>query len=102
MLCAVYTKDTYLKSAPSNLQFKLKAQPPEMTYVFHDVPPGRYAVVAFQDANDNGKIDLNSTGVPTELAAFSNDAQGIGGPPKFEQAVIVIGTTNKVVVLTLN
>lgn len=42
------------------------------TISFDDLTPGEYAVVAFHDENDNGKIDHNFLGLPTEALGFSN------------------------------
>ena len=39
-----------------------------------DVPAGRYALMAFADANANGVLDKNMLGVPKEGFGFSNDA----------------------------
>jgi uncharacterized protein (DUF2141 family) len=44
--------------------------------VFMGLPPGRYAIIAFHDENDNGRLDESPWGVPTEAYGFSNDAQG--------------------------
>ncbi len=54
--------------------------------VFTHLAPGYYALVVFQDVNANGKLDKNAWGVPTEPYGFSNNAQGILGPPGFEDA----------------
>jgi uncharacterized protein (DUF2141 family) len=40
--------------------------------VFTNLEPGTYAIIAFHDENDNGKLDENGWGVPTEGYAFSN------------------------------
>jgi uncharacterized protein (DUF2141 family) len=50
------------------------------------LPAGDYAVIVFHDVNGNGKLDKNAFGIPTEPYGFSNDAQGILGPPSFEDA----------------
>ncbi|MFX8281946.1 DUF2141 domain-containing protein, partial [Acinetobacter baumannii] len=42
----------------------------------------------FQDANGNGRLDMNAMGMPVEPFGFSNDAVGNFGPPRFEQAVL--------------
>ncbi len=55
------------------------------TLVFHDVPPGTYAVSFFHDENGNGKLDTNAFGIPTEGFGFSRDGQGTFGPPDFGQ-----------------
>lgn len=51
-----------------------------------DVPPGVYAVQAWQDENDNGKIDTNLLGIPREGLGFSRDAPFRFGPPSFDDA----------------
>ena len=51
-----------------------------------DLPPGRYAVSVFHDANRNGKLDTNLVGMPTEGYGFSRDARGTMGPPAFDAA----------------
>jgi uncharacterized protein (DUF2141 family) len=41
--------------------------------VFTNLKPGAYAVIVFHDENDNGKLDENSWGVPTEGYGFRNN-----------------------------
>ena len=41
--------------------------------VFSQLPPGEYSVAAYHDKNDNGKLDKNLVGAPTEDYGFSND-----------------------------
>jgi uncharacterized protein (DUF2141 family) len=68
-----------------------------ITLHFKDLPPGRYAAVAFQDVNGNGKLDKNLLGIPREPYGFSNGARGSAGPPKFSEAAITLdpdGTTS--------
>lgn len=87
VLGALYDSEAnFLKPPAAKAKFKLKAQAGQLTYVIHNLGAGRYAMTAFHDANDNGKLDRNGYGVPTEGYGFSNDAQGSGGPPKFGQA----------------
>jgi uncharacterized protein (DUF2141 family) len=74
-----------------------------MTFVFHNVPAGTYAVSSFHDENGNNKLDRNSLGVPSEGYGFSNDAQGTAGPPTFSQAQFTVdGKTDKSVEFSLN
>lgn len=56
-----------------------------------DLPPGIYAVQAWHDANDNGRIDRNWLGLPTEAIGFSRDAPMRFGPPRFDDAAISVG-----------
>ena len=55
------------------------------------VPPGTYAAQAYADENDNGKIDRNFLGMPTEGIGFSNDAPMRFGPPSFAAAAFSLG-----------
>jgi uncharacterized protein (DUF2141 family) len=47
--------------------------------VFTQFPPGRYAMIV-----DDGRLDENPFGVPTEGCGFGNDAQGLLGAPSFD------------------
>lgn len=56
------------------------------TIVFKNVKPGKYAISAFHDANNDGIINKNAFGIPKEGYGFSNDAMGSFGPPSFSAA----------------
>lgn len=58
----------------------------EMFMEFKDLPNGVYAFAVYQDLNENGQLDTKKFGIPAEPFAFSNDALGKFGPPKFSQA----------------
>lgn len=45
-----------------------------------DVPAGAYAIVAMHDENENGKLDTNLVGMPTEGYGASKGAHGTFGP----------------------
>ena len=47
-----------------------------------DLAPGRYALSAFHNENDNGELDTNLLGVPSEGYGFGNDASAAFGPPR--------------------
>ncbi len=54
---------------------------------FEGIEKGRYAISILHDANNNGKMDLNVIGIPTEGFGTSNDVPpGPMSPPKFEAA----------------
>src|SRR5690606_20947479 len=50
---------------------KLLVSGKTMQLVFKDLPDGDYGVTLYQDKNDNGKIDKNVLGIPTEPYGFS-------------------------------
>ena len=53
---------------------------------FADLPPGRYAVMAYHDRNADGRLNTLPVGMPTEPYGFSNDARGMFGPPPWRSA----------------
>lgn len=50
------------------------------------VPRGTYAVAVFLDTNDNGQLDTNFFGAPTEPYGFSNNKLFAFRPTSFEEA----------------
>ena len=69
---------------------------------FLQLPPGRYAVVVFHDENDNGLLDTDLLGIPTEAYGFSNNATGSFGPPPFEAAAVTLSGADVSIVISLN
>ena len=60
--------------------------------VFHQLPPGRYAVTMVHDTNMSGDMELTFMGFPTEGFGFSNKAKSNAfGAPSFEQAAVMVG-----------
>jgi len=51
-----------------------------------NVPPGVYAAQAYQDENDNHKVDRGLFGVPREGVGFSRDAKLYRHGPRFDEA----------------
>lgn len=66
------------------------AQSGVTTVVIRNVPPGRYALQAFHDENDNHRVDRAIFGIPREGIGFSNDARIVLGPPKWADAVFTV------------
>jgi uncharacterized protein (DUF2141 family) len=44
-----------------------------------DLPAGEYVVSAYQDKNNNGKLDTSLFGIPAESFGFTNYSRGIPG-----------------------
>lgn len=61
--------------------------------VFTDVPYGEYAVEIFHDENENGKLDKNFIGTPTEEYGFSNNAKS----QNFEKAKFTFDSAEKTI-----
>jgi uncharacterized protein (DUF2141 family) len=54
--------------------------------VITDVEPGTYAIAVLHDEDDDGGLDRNLLGIPSEGFGFSNDAPTGLGPPSFRDA----------------
>ena len=60
-----------------------RAETGEMSFTASALPKGEYAIRVMHDTNGNGKLDTNFVGIPSEPWAFSNNAVGNFGPPKW-------------------
>lgn len=66
------------------------------------VPPGHYGVIAHHDSNDDGDVNRNFIGLPTEGIGFSRDAAIRLGPPHFSDAVLDVAGASVSVDITLH
>ena len=66
--------------------------------VFTDVAEGQYAIKIMHDANNNGELDRNIMGIPSEGYGFSNNA-GQFGPASFKDAAFAVAADTS---LTIN
>ncbi len=69
--------------------------------VFTDVPPGRYAVMAYHDENADNKLNLRFGMFPTEGYGLSNNPK-VMGPPKFADSAFEVAAPETVIDLRLN
>lgn len=96
---AVCDKERFLKdclysgSAP--------AQASDTVVTIQNVPKGTWAVLAYQDENQNDKLDRNLIGIPSENYGFSRDARGRFGPPDFADAAIDVRDETMAVTIKL-
>ncbi|MEL6190509.1 MAG: DUF2141 domain-containing protein [Bacteroidota bacterium] len=68
------------------------------TYIFEDIPFGRYAVSVFLDENRNGEIDTNLIGFPKEPVGASK-MSGLG-KPSFKKCSFQISSASQSIDLT--
>jgi uncharacterized protein (DUF2141 family) len=69
-----------------------------VTVIFHHLKPGAYAVMAYHDENDNGRLDMGPNGLPEEGMAYSND---VVGAPSFERSTTKL-TANATISMSMN
>jgi uncharacterized protein (DUF2141 family) len=99
VLVALYDEGQFLKKPFRRLRLPAAAGIAKGS--FGDVPAGRYAATAFLDENDNGKLDMNLIGIPTEPLGFSNGATGMMGPPEFSAARFDVDGAARSIVIKL-
>ena len=58
-------------------------------YRIQNIPPGEYALLVFFDENNNGRLDKNFIGIPSEPLGFGNQYQP-KGPPSYERAAFTL------------
>jgi uncharacterized protein (DUF2141 family) len=75
---------------PAALKLTVSAAAPKLRFI--DVPPGRYSLSIFHDANANRRFDM-LLGIPKEGFGFSRNPTVRFGAPKFKQVDIELGST---------
>jgi uncharacterized protein (DUF2141 family) len=76
----------------------LKVTHTDVNVSFKDLSAGRYAVAVMQDQNDNGLLDRNFFGVPSEPYGFSQQPSGRSGQPTFDQATFELNANKEITV----
>ena len=88
--------------APAAGQASVAVSGEQATAVFTGLKPGTYAVRAFHDLNGDGVLNMNPFGIPTEPYAFSNNARGKMGPPKWDAASFTVVAGDNAQTITIN
>lgn len=82
--CGLFKQDGWLKDAfrPSIVKItKTTAR-----CIFKEVPAGTYGVSAFHDEDNDGKLNTNLVGYPTEEYCASNNARNMFSAPSWKDA----------------
>lgn len=87
LLVAVFGVEGWLRQPiAASRQDASTQQGGALRILLKNVPEGTLGVSVVHDLNGNGRLDMNAMGMPQEPTAFSNNAVGQFGPPRFEQA----------------
>lgn len=97
---AVCDRERFLKQCSYSASVPARAG--ETVVALRDIPAGTWAVLAYQDENDNNELDRNIIGIPKENYGFSRDAAGRFGPPGFDDAAIEVKDGTTVVTINLH
>lgn len=98
VLATLCKKEEFLKSKCEYSGAVKLENNSEHVIVFENVKLGEYALQLFHDVNNDFKLQTNVMGIPTEPFAFSNNAKGKFGPPKFEQAAFEVKPDTEITV----
>jgi uncharacterized protein (DUF2141 family) len=74
--------ETFRKEDRAVAVVSVPAQKGDLKLAFLALPPGRYAIMAYHDADSDSKLGLRFGMFPTEGYGLSNNPKVIG-PPKF-------------------
>lgn len=66
-----------------------------------NLPPGEYAVSIFQDVNEDGKMNKNMFGAPSEPYGFSNGFKPKFSAPTFEDCKVNFTQSKQKIVVPL-
>ncbi|MEQ8583476.1 MAG: DUF2141 domain-containing protein [Marinoscillum sp.] len=87
-IAAYNTPENYLDESQMAHSYVVRVtETGTMTFTI-DLPAGEYALAVFHDVNEDGKLNKNLIGIPTEHYGFSNNTRGAFGPPSYDQAKI--------------
>jgi uncharacterized protein (DUF2141 family) len=82
-------------------KLKGKVSGATLTLTTENLPTGKYAIVAFHDANSNDALDKNWLGSPRESYGFSSINDEFCGTPSFQQTAFEVNEKSGSVVVKL-
>lgn len=82
--------DSFRKEDKALRIISIPAAKGDAEMVFTNLKPGRYAIMAYHDGNNNEKLDLRFGMFPTEGYGLSNNPK-VMGPPKFADSAFDVG-----------
>ncbi len=93
--------EKFLKNGQQSLRLVIKPNGKNEISVPVELTKGEWAVALTQDTNNNGRLDKNFLGIPTEPFAFSNNVRPHLAAPNFEECKFMVEGVAKVVNITL-
>lgn len=100
LFVAVFDSQEALKKNKPVAGLKLETTGETITALV-TLPAGEYYVSAYQDLNNNGKLDTNFIGIPKEPVGIANYS-GSGIPGGFDKHKVLINAENPKVTLGMN
>ena len=82
--CGLFTQKGWLKDAFRAAIVKIRGK--TALCVFKEVPAGTYGISAFHDEDNDGELNTNIVGYPTEEYCASNNARNLMSAPSWSDA----------------
>lgn len=92
VLIGLHSENTFMK-APGIKSLESSIENGKVSVTFENVPSGTYAIMALHDANDNGTMDFEASGMPKESYGMSGNDMSFG-PPTFTGAKFEVADTD--------
>lgn len=92
MLIGLHNESTFMKGKGLD-NIKSAIVDGKVQVTFEGLTPGTYGIMVFHDANNNGKMDFDTTGMPLESYGMSNNPM-LYGPPSFSDAKFTLENEN--------
>jgi uncharacterized protein (DUF2141 family) len=89
LIALANTEENYESKSEAYRSAKIDIKNGEAHFSFKDLPFGEYAIKVFHDEDDDGELDTNFLGMPTEDYGFSNNARGSFGPAGWQDAKFI-------------
>jgi uncharacterized protein (DUF2141 family) len=90
---AIYDSAEGMKQYQAFEVHEKKATANSLSIAVTDIAQGEYAVMVYQDLNNDGKLGRNLMGIPNEPYGFSNNPR-LMGAPKFAQLAVNVRDTD--------
>jgi uncharacterized protein (DUF2141 family) len=91
VVCKLYhSEPDFPRGQRGNVRKKVTVRGGTTRCVFNDVAPGTYAMTVIHDENDNGKLDKNLLGIPTEGYGVSNNRTYATKAPSWSECKFVV------------
>ena len=86
-------EENYKNQKPASSMI-VNAKKGDIALTFNGMEQGEYALRFYHDENNNGQLETNLFGIPTEGYGFSNNAVPNFGPVSYEQIKFEVAASN--------
>jgi len=89
------SESTHLK-VPKMSQVITLSNSGKARFIVTDLDFGRYSISVIHDENNNGELDTNFLGIPSEWVGSSNNVKSMFGPPSFEESAFELSAPKNI------